>query len=100
MVFACILFIGNDAAEQISFAVAVLSIYNVSLAMLLPWRMFEINIVECLLLVLLVFVLIYTSNLAPEVMNATKIKSIVSTCLWIIICFSVFYIGRVCWGGV
>jgi len=99
MLFACMLFVGNDAAEQITFAVSVLSIYNVGLALLFPWRMFEINVIEFVMTILLVFVLVYMFGVVPRAANENKFRNAVTTLVWLIMCVGVCYVGRVCWGA-
>jgi len=98
MLFACTVLFYTTAFDQIKFAVSILTVYNLCLALLLPWRLFEINVFEFIISTLFVFLLLNAIGIIPPPVNEIKYVNTVCVFLVLLVCSGVVYIGRVCLG--
>merc|ERR1712013_189267 len=96
---ACTLLIASDAFGQIFFLVSVLSIYNVCLALLAPWRLFEMNCVEFVMTLLLVLILLSLFPLTDQTEEINKFESLFSLLFTLILCVGIVYVLRVCFSA-
>merc|ERR1712032_790884 len=99
MLFACILVIAGDAAAQLVFAIIVLVSYCVVLALFAPWRLFEMNVVEFVFGVMLVFLLVIQLVLIEEEERGT-FERMFEIVLALLVCFAILYAIRICVQGI
>merc|ERR1719188_1331345 len=82
------------------FVVSVLSVYNVCLACLVPWRCFEINVVEFVFILLLIVLLTSVIAFVDPTDKINEFESVFSLMFVLILCVGIMYILRVCFAFV
>merc|ERR1711862_145378 len=97
---ACSLLVSDDAVGQIFFVVIILTFYNTALVLLLPWRFFEINVLEFSMTVLLLIMLLSQNILNDAPAYPEQFKRIFITFFVMLACAVVVYVLRVCIGSV
>merc|ERR1712222_228064 len=96
MLFACVFSISSDPFTQLFMVIVVLNVYNVLLAALCPWRLFELNCLEFALNILLVFLVM---SQFPELdlhSNASNFRNVSFVLLMIYFCILCVCCLRVC----
>jgi len=99
MLFACILVVAGDAAAQLVFAIVILVSYCVVLALFSPWRLFEMNVVEFVFGVMLVFLLVIQLALISEE-EQNNFVQMFEILLALLVCFAILYAIRICAQGI
>jgi len=94
ILFACTLLLATDAVSQLVFGIVVLVSYCVVLALLVPWRWFEMNIVEFLFGIMLVFMLVVQIAMMDAV-DISKFGKMFEVLLVLLLCFGILYFIRI-----
>merc|ERR1712032_1781485 len=76
IIFSCTLLVADDATTQFFFVVVILVGYNTLLALLVPWRLFELNVFEFTLICLLVIMLLSQNILNEPPTNIAKFERV------------------------
>merc|ERR1712032_261721 len=94
MLFACTLLFATDAVSQLVFGIIVLVSYSVVLALLVPWRWFEMNIVEFLFGIMLVFMLVVQIAMM-DTLDISKFGKMFEGLLVLLLCFGILFLIRI-----
>merc|ERR1712032_22058 len=96
MLFACVFSISSDPFTQLFMVIVVLNVYNVLLAALCPWRLFELNCLEFALNILLVFLVMSQIPELDSHSNASNFRNVSFVLLIIYFCILCVCRLRVC----
>jgi len=94
ILFACTLFVATDAVSQLVFGIIVLVSYSVVLALLVPWRWLEMNVVEFLFGIMLAFMLVVQIAMMDPV-DISKFGNMLEVLLVLLLCFGILFLIRI-----